>query len=232
MFGIACLALRMSVEDRFRRRAQDVSEYLKSLKSLERSHGKPGRGFYRATAAITASRASAFIMMYNCVEYGARDALVALRQDILASGHGYAALRDYWQEEITRAHFFDRLVQGTNHAHLVRDLARFAPGVVDWKADLQRLPFAGNVDNEELLRLIRRIESQWRPPRSSLGGSDLVLIRQMRNELAHGAETFEAIGSQFSTQDVIEKFGRVRTFMISLIKGLEQYRHKQLYARP
>ncbi|MBS0363722.1 MAG: hypothetical protein JSR98_20300 [Proteobacteria bacterium] len=221
----------MTVEARFRLRAVEVSEYLKSLHSLERTHATPGRSFYRATAAITASRASAFIMIYNCIEYGAREALVALRQEILTSGGAFTALRDYWQDEIARAHFRDRLTQGTNHEALMRDVARFAPGVVDWRSDLHRLPFPGNVDNEELLRLITRIESAWRPPKSCLGGSDLVLVRQMRNTLAHGVETFEAVGSQFSTQDIIEKFRRIRTFMVSLIKGLERYRAQRHYQR-
>lgn len=221
----------MSVEERFRVRAQDVSDYLKSLQSLERVHNTPGRGFYRATAAITASRASAFIMIYNCVEFGAREALVGLRQEILAGSSAFTALKDYWQEEIARAHFRDRLTQGTNHDIFIRDVARFAPGIIDWRSDMHRLPFPGNVDNEELLRFVTRIESGWRPPRSCLGGSDLVLIRQMRNTLAHGAETFEAVGSQFSTQDIIEKFRRVRTFMVSLIKALERYRVGRHYRR-
>lgn len=221
----------MSVEKRFRARARDVSEYLKSLHSLEHVHNTPGRSFYRAAAAITASRASAFIMIYNCIEFGAREALVGLRQEILAGGGGFAVLKDYWQEEIARAHFRDRLIQGANHESLIRDVARFAPGVVDWRSDLHRLPFPGNVDNEELLRFVARIGSQWRPPRSCLGGSDLTLIRQMRNTLAHGAETFETVGSQFSTQDIAEKFRRARTFMVSLIKGLERYKTRQHYRR-
>jgi hypothetical protein len=221
----------MIVEAGFRLRAEEVSGYLKSLHSLERTHGTPGRSFYRATAAITASRASAFIMIYNCIEYGAREALVGLRQEILTSGGAFTALRDYWQDEIARAHFRDRLTQGTNHEALIRDVARFAPGVVDWRSDLHRLPFPGNVDNAELLRFVARIESAWRPPKSCLGGSDLVLVRQMRNTLAHGLETFETVGSQFSTQDIIEKFRRIRIFMVSLIKGLERYRVQQHYRR-
>jgi hypothetical protein len=221
----------MTVEERFRLRAEEVSEYLKSLHSLERAHATPGRSFYRATAAITASRASAFIMIYNCIEFAAREALVGLRQEILISGGAFTALRDYWQDEIARAHFRDRLTQGTNHEALIRDVARFAPGVVDWRSDLHRLPFPGNVDNEELLRFIARIESPWRPPRSCLGGSDLALVRQMRNTLAHGVETFEAVGSQFSTKDITDKFRRIRVFMVSLLKGLERYRVGRRYRR-
>jgi hypothetical protein len=228
---IASLAFRMSAEGHFRGRAQEVSEYLKSLQSLERLHHIRTRGFYRATSAISASRASAFIMIYNCVEFGVREALTGLRQEISLSSGGFPALRDYWREEIARAHFRDKLIQGTNHESFIREIARFVPGVIDWGSDLDRLPFVGNVDNQELLRFVSRIESEWRPPRSCLGGSDLVLIRQMRNTLAHGSETFETVGSQFSTQDIADKFKRVRIFMVSLIKGLEHYKARKQYRR-
>lgn len=219
----------MTIEANFRQRSVEIADYLKSLRSLEAIHAQPGRGFYKAASAITTSRASAFIMIYNCMEYGARESLVRLRQDIVASGFSYDRLKSYWQEDIVHSHFHDRLQQGCNNAQLVRDFSAFAPGVVTWRDAIDRLPFAGNVDNLQLLRLADRLEVSWRPPRSSLGGSDLALVRQLRNVLAHGGETFEAVGSQFSTWDISEKFTRVHTFMISLIRALERYRVRQLY---
>lgn len=227
--AIASSQTPMTVEQLFRTRAREVLDYLKSLQSLERMHHTPGRGFYRATSAITASRASAFIMIYNCVEYGSREALVAVRQEILHKGEEYGRLKLYWREEIARAHFRDRLAQGSSHERLLKDFAGFVPGKVDWKSDFHKLPFPGNVDNDEWMRFIRRIDMSWTPPRSSLGGSDLVLVRQMRNVLAHGADTFENVGSQFSTEDMIDKFRRIRAFMVSLIKALEKYRQSRAY---
>lgn len=219
----------MTIEANFRQRSTEIADYLRSLRSLEALHARPGRGFYKATAAITASRASAFIMIYNCMEYGARETLIGLRQDIAASGYGYDRLKSYWQEDIVHAHFHERLQQGCNNVQLVRDFSVFAPGVVSWRHAIDRLPFPGNVDNLQLLKLAEKLEVTWRPPRSSLGGSDLALVRQLRNVLSHGGETFESVGSQFSTSDIADKFGRVRTFMISLIRVLERYRRRQLY---
>jgi hypothetical protein len=219
----------MTIEANFRQRSVEIADYLKSLRSLEVLHAQPGRGFYKAASAITASRASAFIMIYNCMEFGARESLIRLRQDIAASGYGYDRLKSYWQEEIVHAHFHERLQQGCNNAQLVRDFSAFAPGVVTWRNAIDRLPFPGNVDNLQLLKLAEKLEVTWRPPRSSLGGSDLVLVRQLRNVLSHGSETFEAVGSQFSTSDISDKFDRVRTFMVSLIRALERYRVRQLY---
>lgn len=219
----------MSVESDFLERTKRVTGYLRSLKSLEKAHNMPGRGFYRATSAVTASRAAAFIMMYNCIEFGIREAMVALRMEIMTQGCAFGELRNYWKEEITRANFHSRLTQGTNHVQFLRDMTQFMPGSVGWKGDLERIPFSGNVDHLELLQFIRKIEHRWKPPPTSLGGSDLYLIRQMRNDLAHGNETFEEVGSNFQTDDLLTKFQRARKFMVSLIKTLNRYQRLQLY---
>src|SRR3546814_5250462 len=78
-------------------------------------------------------------MIYNCMEYGARESLIGLRQDIASSGYSYDRLKSYWQEDIVHAHFHDRLQQGCNNAQLVRDFSAFAPGVVAWQHAIDRL---------------------------------------------------------------------------------------------
>lgn len=201
-----------------------VTGYLRSLKSLERVHNQPGRRFYRTRATITASRAASFIMIYNCIEFTIREISTGLRREIIAHDCSFDRLKTYWREEIIRAHYQDRLFQGTNHVELLKDVAAFVPGRLDWKSDLQRIPFNGNVDHVQLARFIKRIEHRWRPPPSSLGGADLYLVRQMRNDLAHGLETFEDVGASYQTQDIVDKFERIKKYMFSLIKALERYR--------
>lgn len=219
----------MSLEKDFRERARLVMAYLRSLKSLEKMHSRPGRRFYRTAATITASRAASFIMMYNCVEFAVRELAMAIRREIVLQDCQFGLLKKHWKEEIAKAHFHERLAQGTNHIDLLEDFVAFTPGVVDWRAELGRVPFPGNVDNDRLFQFVKKIDHKWRPPPSSLGGTDLYLIRQMRNDLAHGHETFEAVGANYQTQDIIIKFERVRTFMISFIRSLERYKEQRLF---
>ncbi|MGZ8286874.1 MAG: hypothetical protein ACXW27_12445 [Allosphingosinicella sp.] len=221
----------MSVEEEFVERTKRVTGYLRSLRELENAHHTPGRGFYRATAAITASRASSFITMYNCIEFGVRSSTASLRREIVIKSPAISDLKRYWKEDITRARFHRRLSQGTNYVQLIQDFADFLPGSVEWGAEIERIPFLGNVDNLELIQFMRRIEHRWTPPPTSLGGNDLNLIRRMRNELAHGHETFEAVGSLFQTDELVEKFRRARRFMVSLIKSLERYKANQKFLR-
>jgi HEPN superfamily protein len=218
----------MSADAGFRIRAKEVRAYLRSLHSLEKNI-RPGRSFYRATAAITASRAAAFIMIYNSVEYAAREALVELRSDITLNGSAFDKIILHWRQEIIKAHFYDRLRQGTNFMHFLNELTQFMPGRLDWNATERDLPFSGNIDHEELFRFVGRIGYRWKPPKVSLGGTDLQLVRKMRNDLAHGLESFESIGAQFTTDDITEKFDRIREFMVSFLRMVDRYKTKRLY---
>jgi hypothetical protein len=223
-----CLEHEMPVENGFRIRAKEVRAYLRSLKSLEQRI-KPGQSFYRASAAITASRAAAFIMIYNSVEYATREALMELRSDIVVNGQGFDKVILHWRHEIVKAHFSDRLRQGTNFAEFLKNLAEFFPGKLDWNSTEKDLPFSGNIDHEEIFRFIGRIGYHWKPPKVSLGGTDLQLVRKMRNDLAHGLESFEAVGAQFTTDDIAEKFKRIREFMLSFLRMIGRYQTKRLY---
>ena len=219
----------MSVERNFLVRAKDVRAYLRSLLELETKLLMPGRGFYRAAETVTVSRASAFIMMYNIVEYAVREAILEIRSDIANHAGNFGLLLDHWKQEIIDAHFYERMQQGTNHKSLLMDVVAFMPGKISWENNLNKLPFPGNVDHKELIRFVKKIDYSWKPPKGCLGGSDLELVRQMRNDLAHGLETFSTVGSQYTTQDMIDKFDRVRKVLLSFIRMVERYKARQLY---
>jgi hypothetical protein len=52
-------------------------------------------------------------MIYNSVEYAAREALIELRSDIALNGDAFDKVVSHWRQEIVKAHFHERLRQGT-----------------------------------------------------------------------------------------------------------------------
>jgi hypothetical protein len=221
----------MDPRARCARRLDEVADYLRALGELERMNTGPGRDLFATGAILAASRASAFIMMYNAVEDAVRHAFAAVRRDIEASRCRFDALVAFWQEEIVRAHFERKLAQGSSHDTILREFANFVPGKVSWKDRADRLPFVGNVDNQRILKAVDRMALRWRPPAGTLGGDDLGLVRQQRNALAHGFDSFEAVGTQFETGDLCAKLERIRTFVDSLLEALEGYRATRGFER-
>jgi hypothetical protein len=220
----------VSIEADFRKRLNAVSFYLRSLSDVEkRQQGKSGL-FYRAQPALAASRAASFIMIYNCVEYGLKEALTQVKQEAAAKVVTFEELIEYWQHEIVKHRYGQKLSDGINFESFLIDVRRSMPIKPATLKDTRALPFSGNINHEKLIELARKIgDKQWKPPKASLGGSDLELVRKARNDLAHGDETFENVGSQYSIQDIAEKLNRIRLFMCSYIKMLDRYRTNARY---
>lgn len=223
----------MPISAEFQLRARAVKGYLRSLEDMERQIDKSSVNFYRATEAINASRAAAFIMMYNCIEWAVRECVSAVRQNITASGLSISEINDYWKGDIVQVRFAQRLRSGGEHASLLRHFANFLPGRVSWGSAQRALPFAGNIDHEQLFALVSEMGAdKWAVSKKLVGGSDLRIIKNARNELAHGEETFLSVGALHTTQDLIIMFARARMFTLSFISQMEEYIGAQGYKRP
>jgi RiboL-PSP-HEPN len=218
------------IEANFRSRMSAISYYLRSLRELEERHKVAGKGFYRAAQTLAASRASAFIMIYNCVEFATRETVTSVRKHMQSNAVDYCDIAPFWQLEILQAHFKQKLEDGVNHTHLLQEFREFIPGQVNWLLRQDAVPFSGNIDHLRLIKFAKDIgATRWRPPGSTLGGSDLLTIRTTRNELAHGDETFEDVGANYSVSDITDKLQRIRTFMCSYIKMMERYANSTSY---
>ncbi len=221
----------MSVEDEFRLRVRDVRTYLRSLQDIEVKLGRPGRTFYSAASALNASRASVYIMIYNCIEFGLAASVSSIRETIHNGDYHFQDIKDYWQNDLLRTNFGDKLRQGTNHAQFIQELSEATKSNAKWKSISRDLPSSGNIDQTQILRMREQLECTWRIPKHTLGGSDLNLIRKRRNDLAHGEETFLNIGSSSDTLTLIAQLERIKKFFSSFLRMLERYQERHLFLR-
>lgn len=223
----------MSVEADFRRRLNEVSFYLRSLQDIERRQAVSGTLFYRSTVALAASRASTFIMIYNCVEFATKEVVRQIRVDAADKVATFDSLHEYWKLELLRARFGKKLTVGINFEKFIDDVRvsmPIQPRSLKNAETVKELPFSGNINHERLIDFAKKVGiSNFKPPRSTLGGADLELIRSARNQLAHGDESFEALGGQYSISDIFEKLKRTRAFMCAYIRTMDRYRSAEKF---
>ena len=219
----------MSLEKHFRNRAKEVRAYLSSLMDIESQLAKSTKLFYRSSSMLEASRASAFSMIYNCVEFAVVETIASVRAEISNSGISFHELQTYWRNEILRFRYSDKLAKGCNHDNLLSEFRDFIPGSIGWSSDVRSLPFSGNIDHQQLIAFVGKLGKKWKPPKSTLGGSDLNLIRNTRNALAHGDDSFQDVGRNYTAHDLIEKFDRIRIFIIGFIRFFESYKRKKAF---
>jgi hypothetical protein len=61
------------------------------------------------------------------------------------------------------------------------------------------------------------------------GGSDLVVIKRNRNDLAHGQKTFEEIGRDHSLPEILLLSRRAMRYMDSILNNVAQYLDCEFY---
>jgi hypothetical protein len=213
----------MLVENELKDRAKDVRSFLKSLSDIEKRLSLGERPFRGSKAMLPASKAASFIMMYNCVELAIADCLEEARDNIESSGKNFEEIKPHWQREIIRSTFKSKLENGCNFDDLLEDFRKCVPMKVKWGSHKSKLPFAGNINHEKIHDLAKKIGGNWRPPKAAQGGADLEIICRVRNQLAHGEESFENIGNQYTTSDLEKKFDRSYKFLVAFVRYIEKY---------
>lgn len=221
----------MGLELAFRDRIKDTRLYLKSLQDIETRLGTPGKTFYNAASTVNASRASVYIMMYNCVEFALTKAVSEIREEIQAGAYVFTELKEFWQNDFIQANFADRLRQGTNHADFTAELLKATKSVVQWKISSRNLPFSGNLDHIQIFKMRDQLGCKWQSPKGTIGGADLSIVRRRRNDLAHGEESFLNVGSGSNTAILIDQLDRIRNFVSSFLRMLERYQKRRDYLR-
>ena len=90
--------------------------------------------------------------------------------------------------------------------------------------------FSGNVDG----RLIKNIAKDYGfSPNTDYGktgdGKDLLIIKENRNDLAHGFKSFAEVGKAKSPDELIGIKNKVVKYLREILENIEQYLAKQEY---
>jgi len=222
----------MSVIPDLNARFDDIAHVLSVIREMERSQKSRRKAFYEKARMISASKASIYIMVYNAIEAAMRHLLQSIRIKIQEEGVTFSDAEEYWRLDAIQARFLHKMASGTNHGMLLAEIVPMTNATLSWNEDdLDRLPFSGNFGQGAAIRFTEQLGLSWRPPHDALGGVDLENIRERRNALAHGLETFHEAGSQVTAQGLIEVLTRIRNFMTSYIAAIESYGEERRYLR-
>ena len=215
----------MSILNTIRTRINQTDDFLSHLKAIERENAL-GIKLYGDLSTIATARASIYIMIYNIAEFALSHCIQDIRTHISENVDDIGRLHSFWKTDIVNSHFKNALSQGTKHTNHIEAIVNFLPGRIEWGNGLDEIPFAGNIDSQTFFRFIKSIDHKWTPPKSTLGGLELDAIRKKRNDLAHGRESFEAIGSTVSTDELKQTLHRIEKFVTSFVRCLDTYTAK------
>lgn len=222
----------MSAIQTLKERLEEIESVLESTRELEKRQRANARGHFQKRQLIASLRATAYVMLYSAIEEAMRETMKSIREKIQSENILFDKIADYWRLDVVQAEFLDRMQNGTNHGNVLLELIPLTNSIASWgEKKRDRLPFSGNFGQDSAFRLRDGLNLAWVAPSGTLGGVDLENVRERRNALTHGLESFSETGGKVTAKDLLAALGRVERFMLSLIIALDEYRDKKGYVK-
>ncbi|MBN4066201.1 hypothetical protein JYT43_00065 [Ahrensia sp. AH-315-G08] len=203
----------------FSDRAEEVDEYIRLLKIMERKFSDPAMtSRTRVDRGFSLARASAFLILYNAIEASARAAISAIYDEIGQKQISFDELRATLRAKII-SDTKNNLT--SDDTHRMRNIAF---EIVTMSFAENKL-FNGNVDAKEIRKVADRfgLDLQGADYSQTAHGSKLVEIKNHRNDLAHGSKSFIEVGRNYTTSD-IEKIAQLSlAYMHHVLSKVDEY---------
>lgn len=208
----------------FEDRKRQVRHYLAVVMKAERT-ARIGTATSAENGRLLILRAGTFLVLYNLIEATTRGAIEAIHDKITTQAVPFGSLTITLRGEVVNR--FKR-GSGANSAKL-HTMADFPSAFVAVTL-AQGIDLSGNVD----AKAIRELGSCYgfsciTENSRTRDGSDLVTIKQNRNDLAHGRKTFEEVGRDHTSTELILLSRRAMRYMGEIAMNVSLYLDNEDY---
>lgn len=227
----------MTLLVRFDQRVSEISSSLLLLRKIEdlASIDKEDRTEYLAVAEIL--RAGLFVQTYNIVEATVRDCLISTWSDIETAAGAYHQVRHFWRDDFLHGCFSSILKNERGIQPIVSRIDR-----VFWSSEGNillsakeyssgRIRMGGNIGFNNLEEIASRIGLGVRLTKEMKASRDLDLIRDKRNSLAHGDESFAEVGREYTHEHLSIIIGRAVDHLRRFVRAFDRYRSDKRWRR-
>lgn len=206
----------------FEDRRRQVRHYLAIVSGSERA-APAGTATFAQERRLLTLRAGTFLLFYNLIEASTRAAVEAIHDRILTDQETFDRLIPCLRKEAVR--------RFKKHAKvdLYHGLLPSFPSAFVAVAMTESTDFSGNVD----ARIIRELGVTYGfscvVPQETWNGADLVTIKGVRNDLSHGRKTFEEVGRDYPSTELIAMSRRALPYMRYILENVSQYLTEKHY---
>jgi MAE_28990/MAE_18760-like HEPN len=215
----------------FDTRVQEVNQYFEFLNGLIQETTKLavlGDDGEQKITAINSDlakilKANAFLLLYNLVESTMRNAIEAIFDEISSKEISYNRVRI----EIKKIVIDNFKNHSPENVHSeIRDISL---DIITAKFNRDKL-FSGNVDQREIRKTAKDYGFSFRTDYSKTKhGEHLVDIRNNRNILAHGNESFAKVGQKTSIEDLLLLKEEVIEYLQQILQNIQEYLENEEY---
>jgi hypothetical protein len=209
----------------FNQRSKEVSKYFIFLKSLEKgttrlsmqSRGGSLKIKEIDSELIKTLKASAFLLLYNLVEATMRNAIEAIFDELKGKGISYDQVRPELKKIVLQN------LKKRNTDEIYSSITAISIDIITAGFDINQL-FSGNVDGRSIKNTAIEYGFSYQTDYAKTAhGKDLVTVKTHRNDLAHGLTSFEEVGRNKTTDELLEIKKKTISYLRQILQNIEKY---------
>lgn len=200
----------------FNERKEEIDGFFDHLSSFEKQNSNQ--------KLEQTLKASCFLLLYNLVESILTQAITAIYDDLEEKNIQYSSIKEMLQKRVVK-----NLIKRGKLQILLHDTFMSKVNVLVSGFDEKAL-FSGNVDAQKVREIAKEYGfSSDINHKEAKGGSDLLIIKTNRNDLAHGTKSFSEIGCNYPIEQLTEMKDASIAYLDCILENIERYIQKQEY---
>ncbi|MEM7593989.1 MAG: MAE_28990/MAE_18760 family HEPN-like nuclease [Cyanobacteria bacterium P01_A01_bin.83] len=225
--------MESSLFEDFEERAKEVSKYFFLLKNLEQGSIKltMGNSNYQKLRTIDVElektlKATGFLLLYNLIESTIRNAIEFIYDDIVSKEVSFDDLRTEIKKIVIQ-----NFKKNKKSDTLLAEINRITIDIVSASFDKEKL-FSGNIDARKIKDAAKNYGFSYQTnERKTQNGIDLLTIKTNRNDLAHGFKSFNEVGKDATSEELLKVQKRVICYLSEILQNIEEYVLNQEYLK-
>lgn len=231
-----------SVVDSFNERVVEIDLFFKMLQALDKPDvqlffpNQVPRHKYKKLDPdwLKTLKGTAFLLIYNLVESSVREGIGAIyekaRVEKCTMGTLDIKIRKVWINQ----HF--KKMENSGSFNSFRDkgheLVELALTNAIASLDKELLPVSGNLDARKIREICNKHGMTFSKHRIAHMGDKLVTIKDKRNSLAHGDESFAECGRQHTVTELVEMKKQAVSYLRGVLRSIRTYIANEKYRAP
>lgn len=162
-------------------------------------------------------KANGFILLYNLLEATIRNTIRAIGDKISDEELKYQDFSDKLKR-LWVNHTFKDVEKHTDKHRLISPILHKIVNNEFLRFEEESVSISGNIDAQKVREIAKRLG--YREPKD---GSELLTIKEKRNQLAHGEKTFSEIGRDFSVKQLMEMKKALTSFIEEVLINVQDF---------
>lgn len=225
-----------NIIDDFEERVGEIDEYLGFLELVSRPNVKIhgcGNPKQISTTAVKTMKAQVFLMLYNLVESSIRGSMNSVYV-VMNARNG--CLNDFG--DFTKNIWINQKIKAidpysssqSSYISLIKAMVNDVITLSPLELDTNQIQISGNLDARQIRKLFESHQIPTATHYRARHGIELKTVKDKRNALSHGDESFSDCGQQYTVESLINIKRQTVIYLRSSLKNVKKYIEQQKYA--